>query len=89
MERCCSMTKSAKKVLRKAGRPRGRVPRPHIPIEGDTLVPKAEVAKDIGVHTRTVTRMHPPTVYVGGVAYVAIGQLRRQIAAGLKQRRRR
>jgi hypothetical protein len=83
------MSKSAKVQPGKAGRPRGRVPRPHIPIEGDTLVPKAEAARDMGVAMRTVTRMRPPTVYVGGVAYVAIGQLRQQIAAGLKQRRRR
>jgi hypothetical protein len=83
------MSKSAKAQPRKAGRPPGRVPRPHIPIDGDTLVPKAEAAKGLGVAMRAVTRMRPPTTYVGGVAYVAIGQLRQQIAAGLKQRRSR
>jgi hypothetical protein len=81
--------KSAKKAPRKAGRPSGRAPRPHIPIEGDTLVPKADAAKELGVCARTVTRMRPPTVRFGGVAYVAIGQLRQQIAAGLKKRRAR
>jgi len=83
------MAKSAKVQPRKAGRPPGRVPRPHIPIDGDTLVPKAEAAKDMGVAMRTVTRMRPPTVYVGGVAYIAIGQLRQQIAEGLKKRKAR
>ena len=78
-----------KKAQRKAGRPPGRAPRPHIPIDGDTLVPKAEAAKELGVHPRTITRMHPPTAYFGNVAYIAIGQLRQQIAAGLKQRRAR
>jgi hypothetical protein len=77
------------KSPRKAGRPHGRVPRPHIPIEGDTLVPKAQAAEELGVATRTVTRMRPETVYIGGVAYIAIGKLRQQIADGLKKRRSR
>jgi hypothetical protein len=72
------------KSPRKAGRPHGRVPRPHIPIEGDTLVPKAQAAEELGVATRTVTRMRPETVYFGGV-----GKLRQQIADGLKKRRSR
>jgi hypothetical protein len=44
---------SAKKVRpRKVGRPPGRMPRPHIPIEGDTLIPKADAAKELGVCAR-------------------------------------
>jgi hypothetical protein len=88
------MTKVPAKARRKrkAGRPRGRAPRPHIPIEGDTLVPKTQAAQELGVATRTVTRMRPETVYFGGVAYIAIGKLRAQIADGLaapKKRRTR
>jgi hypothetical protein len=80
------MTKVQK---RKAGRPPGRVPRPHIPIDGDTLVPKVEAAKELGVVPRTITRMRPETVYFGNVAYVAIGKLRAQIAAGLSSPKKR
>jgi hypothetical protein len=80
---------SAKKVQRKAGRPPGRVPRPPIQLpNGQTLIPKVQAAAELGVVTRTITRMHPETVMFGGVAYVNREKLRQQIAAGLKQRRR-
>jgi hypothetical protein len=74
------------------GRPPGRKPRPHIQIEGDTLVPKNDAAAELGVSVRTISRMRPPTTMFGGVSYVAIRKLRAQIAEGLstpKRRRRR
>jgi hypothetical protein len=81
---------SAKKAPHKAGRPRGRVPRPLIQLpNGQTLIPKAQAAAELGVVTRTLTRMRPETVMFGGVAYVNREKLRQQIAAGLKQRRAR
>jgi hypothetical protein len=80
------MTKVQK---RKAGRPPGRVPRPHIPIDGDTLVPKVEAAKELGVAVRTITRMKPATTLFGGVAYIAMGKLRQQIADGLSSPKKR
>jgi hypothetical protein len=58
-------------------------------LKGGTLAPKAHAAEELKVATRTVTRMRPETVYFGGVAYIAIGKLRQQIADGLKKRRSR
>jgi hypothetical protein len=83
------MSRPIEKSPRKAGRPHGRVPRPHIEIPGDTLVPKTEAAQQLGVATRTITRMRPATTMFGGVAYVAIGKLRQQIAAGLSSKSKR
>jgi hypothetical protein len=75
---------------RKAGRPPGRAPRPHIPIDGDTLVPKVEAAKELGVVPRTLTRMRAETLYFGGVAYVNREKLAQQIAdsASVPKKRR-
>jgi hypothetical protein len=81
--------KPTEKSPRKAGRPHGRAPRPPIQIEGDTLVPKVEAAKELGIAVRTLTRMHPPTVKVGGIAYIAREKLRAQIAAGLSSPKKR
>jgi hypothetical protein len=83
------MLKSTAKAPRKAGRPQGRVPRPHIQIDGDVLVPKGEAARELGIATRTLTRMRPPSVLVGGISYVAMGKLRAQIAEGLSSKKRR
>jgi hypothetical protein len=41
--------KEAKASPNKAGRPRGRVPRPPIQIDGDVLIPKTEAAQQLGV----------------------------------------
>ena len=39
--------------------------------DGDYLEPREEFGKDtLGVSDKTVERMHLPTIYVGGVAYV-------------------
>ena len=73
----------------KAGRPHGRAPRPHIQIDGDVLVPKGEAAQELGIAVRTLTRMKPPSVLVGGISYVAMGKLRQQIAEGLSSKKRR
>jgi hypothetical protein len=81
-----------KKYPRKAGRPRGRVPRPHIPIDGDTLVPKVEAARELGVATRTLTRVRPVSTLIGGVSYISMAKLRQQLACKLaapKKRRAR
>jgi hypothetical protein len=43
------MSKSAKR----AGRPPGRRPRPHIKLPGDTLIPKSELAAELGVAVPT------------------------------------
>jgi hypothetical protein len=74
------------------GRPRGRTPRPHIEIPGDTLVLRTEAARELGVAAVTLRKMKPPTVLIGGFAYVAMCKLRQQIAEGLsvpKKRRSR
>ena len=71
------------------GRPPGRVPRPHIPIDGDTLVPKAEAARDLGISTRTLSRMRPASTLIGGISYVSMAKLRQQIAAGLSSPKKR
>jgi hypothetical protein len=68
---------------RHRGRPPGRQPRPHIPIPGDTLVPKHEAAAGLGISARTLTRMRVPSAKFAGVSYVAIGKMREIIAAGL------
>jgi hypothetical protein len=80
--------KEAKASPNKAGRPRGRVPRPPIQIDGDVLIPKTEAAQQLGVAVRTLTRMRPPTVMFGGIAYVAREKLRQMIADGLSSPKR-
>jgi hypothetical protein len=70
------------------GRPHGPKPRPHISIDGDTLIPKSEAAQELGVAVRTLTRMRPPTVMFGGIAYVAREKLRQMIADGLSSPKR-
>jgi hypothetical protein len=75
--------KEAKASHNKAGRPHGRAPRPHIEIPGDILAPKSEAAEELGISQRTLTRMRPQSTLVGGVSYVAMGALRKQIADGL------
>jgi hypothetical protein len=90
MERCCTMAKSAKVQLRKAGRPPGRVPRPPIQLpNGQTLISKSQAAAELGVVMRTLTLMRPETVMFGGVAYVNREKLAEQIAARLEKRRAR
>ncbi len=82
----------AQRQRRKQHKRRRREAVPQIQIEGDVLVPKPVVAKELGVATRTLTRMKPKSALVGGFSYVAIGALRRQLAEKLstpKQRRRR
>lgn len=38
---------------------------------GDTLVPRRELAEDeLGITEKSLKRRNPPTVYLGGVAYV-------------------
>jgi hypothetical protein len=84
------MTKSPSKARheRKAGRPRGRAPRPPIQLpDGTTLIAKTQAAAELGVNTRTITRMRTETVLFGGVAYVHKEKLAQQIADGLKKRR--
>jgi hypothetical protein len=76
------MSKSAK-VPRKAGRPPGRAPRPHIEVPGAFLIPKTEAAAEIGVALRTVTRMRVPSLLIGGISYVAMGRLRQMLADSL------
>jgi hypothetical protein len=83
------MSKSPAKAKCKKGGPHGRRPRPHIEIPGDVLVPKGEAAKELGIATRTLTRMRPPFVLVGGICYVAMGKLREQIADSLSSAKRR
>jgi hypothetical protein len=78
---------SQAKAPRKAGRPHGRAPRPHIQIDGDVLVPKTE-AQELGVAVRTLTRMKPATTLFGGLADVAMGKLHQQIADGLSPKTR-
>jgi hypothetical protein len=73
-------------------RRKSRKPLPEIKIEGDTLVPKATAAKELGICVRTLSRMKPKSILIGGWAYVAIGALRRQIVEKLEtstERRRR
>jgi len=54
--------------------------------DGRVLVPRAAFAQEIGTSERTVTRLNPPTTYVGNVAYVErIGSLQ-LIAAGVRRR---
>jgi hypothetical protein len=81
------------KSVKKAGRPPGRRPRPHIEIPGDVLIPKTEAAAEIGVAVRTVTRMRVPSLLIGGISYVAMGRLRQMLADSLsgspKKRRAR
>jgi hypothetical protein len=74
----------AERKAKKPGRPRGRGQRPNITLDnGDVLVPKVRAAEELGVSTRTLTRMKPQTVTFGGVSYVSLGKLRQQIADGL------
>ena len=74
----------------KAGRPRGRMPRPHITLnDGDTLIPKDEAAREIGISRRTLTRMRVPSTLVAGVAYISQRGLRQQIADGLSVPKKR
>jgi hypothetical protein len=82
------MSSPKAKAQHKAGRPRGRAPRPHIQIPGDTLVPKNEAAQELGIAVRTLTRMKVPSTLVGGVSYVAIGKMRQIIADGLSSPKR-
>jgi hypothetical protein len=80
------------KLPRKAGRPHGRAPRPHIQIDGDTLVPKVEAAEELGIAVRTLTRMRPASTLIGGVSYLSMAKLRQQLAdklAAPKKRRAR
>jgi hypothetical protein len=83
------MSKPIETSPHKAGRPRGRRPRPRIEIPGDVLAPKSEAAEEIGVSQRTLTRMRPQSTLIGGVSYVALGALRAQIAAGLSTSKKR
>jgi hypothetical protein len=79
----------------KRRRPRRRLPEIRLP-NGDTLVPRADFARDeIGVCERTVKRLDPPTTYIGGIAYVArdaslkiIGDTARRRNQPTKRRRR-
>jgi hypothetical protein len=65
------MVKSARvEPRRKAGRPPGQVPRPHIQIPGDELWPLDDIAVDFGVSTRTLKRNPDVAItYIGGCAY--------------------
>jgi hypothetical protein len=72
----------------RGGRPHGQKPRPHIRIDGDTLIPKSETAQELGVAVRTLTRMRTPTVMFGGIADVAREKLRQMIADGLSSPKR-
>jgi hypothetical protein len=83
------MTKVQAKAQRQQRKRRRREALPSIQIEGDTLVPKPAAARELGVATRTLTRMKPPSVLIGGFSYVAIGKLRAQIAAGLSPSKKR
>lgn len=76
--------KSVKEVQRKAGRPRGRAPRPHITLpNGSVLIPKSDAASEIGVAVRIITRMRLPSTRIGGVCYVARGAVLKAIADNL------
>jgi hypothetical protein len=75
---------------RKAGRPRGRAPRPHIKINGDELWPVSDIAADWGTCERTVKRILGNNVgYHTGVAYARIGVARAELAKGFTAKRRR
>jgi hypothetical protein len=55
----------------RAGRPRGKSARKHIPMpDGDYLEPREEFADTIGVTNRTAQKLNLPTTYIGGMAYV-------------------
>ena len=86
------MSKSAKAQPRKAGRPPGRVPRPHIQIPGDELWPLDDLAVDFGVNTRTLKRNPDVAItYIGGCAYAKNLATRKVYADAVKtpkQRRR-
>jgi hypothetical protein len=73
----------------KAGRPRGSVPRPHIEIPGDVLIPKSEAAAELGVAPRTITRMQVPSTLIGGVCYVPRGRIREMLADSLSSPKKR
>lgn len=64
-----------------------RRPHPHIPVNGDTAVPRRELAEvDLGVSDKTASRMKLHTFYLGGVAYVLRNQSLEIIAGGVKHR---
>jgi hypothetical protein len=87
------MSKVQEKAQRKAGKRFHRKALPSIQIDGDVLVPKPVAAKELGIATRTLSRMRPQSVLIGGFSYVAINKLRAQITGKLsaptKQRRPR
>jgi hypothetical protein len=43
----------------RGGRPHGRKPRPHISIDGDTLIPKSEATQEQGVAAKTPRSSDP------------------------------
>jgi hypothetical protein len=69
--------------------PKPRQPRLRIEVPGDILVLRTEAARELGVAACTLRNMRPPTVMLGGFAYVAIGKLRQQIASGLTAPKKR
>jgi hypothetical protein len=79
----------AQRQRRKQHKRRRREAVPQIQIEGDVLVPRPAAARELGVATRTLSRMKPQSVLIGGFSYVALGKLRAQIAAGLSSSKRR
>ncbi len=65
---------------------RRRHVRRHIPMPGGkTLIPRAEFADILGEDERTTRRRNPPTIYIGGVAYVEREGSFQIIAAGVKR----
>jgi hypothetical protein len=66
---------------------RGRQPRRRIELpNGDYLLPRAELAAELGVSDRAVRGMNLPTTYLGNVSYVAHTASLAVVAARLQRR---
>jgi hypothetical protein len=64
-----------------------RTPAPEIPLpDGDRLVMRVLLAKNLRVHERTLRRWNLPTVYVGPTPYVLHDQSMRTIASSAQVR---
>lgn len=65
-----------------------RETRPDITLpSGKTIKPRVRVARENGLCEKSVQRMNPETVFVGGVAYVDPNEILKMISGKLKRRR--